>query len=202
MSPLRVAVAVSGEGRSLRNLIELQEKYSYTVCGVISSSSSCKAVDFSRDKHLPLFISDFKLKSEEQRLELWLEEQAVGLIALAGFLKPFPCLKGFKNRMINIHPALLPKFGGKGMYGMHVHRAVHGAKEQMSGATVHFVSESYDEGAIIAQARVLLSAEDSPETIAHRVFDAERRLYPEVLDGLSTGRLPLPNGQVYIVQES
>ena len=110
--------------------------------------------------------------------------QSVDFVVLAGFLwlVPLYMVKKFHNRIVNIHPALLPKYGGKGMYGMNVHRAVHEAKEPESGMTIHFVNEKYDEGGIIFQAKCELNKEDTPETIAKKVLSLEHRHYPETIE--------------------
>ena len=107
---------------------------------------------------------------------------------LAGYLKkiPGPLVAHFPNKIVNIHPALLPKFGGKGMYGMHVHKAVKAAGEKESGLTIHFVNEHYDEGAIIRQERVALFPEDTPEEIANKVLQLEHQYYPEVIEQVLT----------------
>lgn len=116
-----------------------------------------------------------------------LEEHRIELVLLAGYLKLVPpqVVARYRHRMLNIHPALLPKFGGKGMYGMRVHEAVLEAGERESGATVHFVDEEYDRGAILAQARVAVHAGDSPRDLAARVLAVEHRLYPAAVDHLS-----------------
>ena len=204
MSKTRFAIAVSGEGRGLRNLWQQQEQHGYEIAAVISSRADCGGAGFARDHDLPLYVADFNQATSldgSRDLANWLQRQSIDWIALAGFLKPFPCLEPYKNKMINVHPALLPRFAGKGMYGMHVHRAVATAKETISGATIHFVNERYDEGAIIAQIRVVLPVEAEALTIAQTVFAAECRLYPDVLDGLSTGRLPLAGGAIYLAKE-
>ena len=113
-----------------------------------------------------------------------LEEHGVELILLAGYLKLVPrmVVERYAGRMLNIHPALLPKFGGKGMYGMRVHRAVLEAGEEESGATVHLVDEEYDRGHIVAQRRVPVLDGDTAEALAARVLAVEHRLYPEAVD--------------------
>jgi formyltetrahydrofolate-dependent phosphoribosylglycinamide formyltransferase len=122
-----------------------------------------------------------------------LERQHIGLIALAGYLRLVPpsVIHAFSGRMLNIHPALLPAFGGSGMYGMRVHEAVLAAGCRVSGATVHHVDERYDEGRIIAQWPVPVLPDDTAETLAARVLRVEHRLYPAVVDALvrANGRL-------------
>lgn len=199
-SPSRVVVAISGSGRSLENFLTKQAEFkSFKICGVISSSSRCRGVEITRAHGLPLLIERFATpldKKTEEGIYLFLKSLGAEWVALAGFLKPFPVRKEWERRILNIHPALLPKYGGKGMYGMHVHEAVTKDREQQSGATVHFVNDHYDEGDIIAQAFVRVEPQDRPETLAARVFRAECDLYPRVLDGLIDGSLPLPNREI------
>jgi phosphoribosylglycinamide formyltransferase-1 len=204
-TPIPIAVAVSGGGRTLKNLWQQQFGKAYRIAAVISSRPDCLANAFATEKGLPIFIGAFSTQADPNLLgplTAFLQQHRVGLIALAGFLRPFPVLPGFEKRIVNIHPALLPRFGGKGMYGMHVHEAVLKAGEQHSGASVHYVSEHYDEGTIIAQCQVAIDDLSDPESIAARVFGAECRLYPEVLDKLCCGQLPRADQSIYIMKES
>lgn len=187
-----IAVAISGQGRSLANLLKEQARSSYFVAGVISSSIHCAGNQIAEDVGLPLFIGNFSQHSCRNELALWLADHQINWVALAGFLKIFPILDGFRDRVVNIHPALLPKYGGPGMYGLRVHQAVYSAGDKQSGATIHFVSAKYDEGPPIA--RIYVDIEGlTAEEIAERVFNAECQLYPKVLDGLIHGTLPLKN---------
>ena len=194
--PLKIAVAVSGGGRSLRNLLEQQSDRAYRVSAVIASRADCQAVQLAKQAELPIWIDNFSIPRDpeaDNQLQSWLNEHKVKLIALAGFLKPFPILKAFSEQIINIHPALLPQYGGHGMYGIKVHQAVWKAQEPLSGATVHYVNNEYDKGRIIAQVRVQIEGIESPEAIAERVFANECKLYPEVIHQLALGTLPLPH---------
>lgn len=203
----RIAVAVSGGGRSLENLVRKQQDHRYIVAGVISSRKDCKAVEFAQTQGLALFTADFSnavsntgsntlANKVETDLFQWLETQNISLIALAGFLKKFPLRNSWNNRIINIHPALLPNYGGKGMYGDRVHKAVIAAKEKTSGATIHFVTEDYDDGNILARVKVSLDETENDKSLAEKVFEAECKLYPMAIDSLITGEIPLPNGSV------
>ena len=122
-----------------------------------------------------------------------IQEKNATLICLAGYLlKVEPCLtRGWPNRILNIHPALLPKFGGKGMYGRFVHEAVLAAKETESGCTVHLVNDIYDEGAVIAQAKVPVMPDDTPDTLAERIHPAEHKLYVQVVRDVCAGKIDL-----------
>lgn len=129
-----------------------------------------------------------------------LERRDVDFIALAGFMKmvPVAMTQRYQGRIVNIHPALLPLFGGKGMYGMNVHRAVVEAGQTESGATVHLVDEDYDTGPIIAQESVPVYPTDTPEDVAARVLSVEHRLYPAVIKAFAEGRVQLDGRQVTI----
>ena len=123
-----------------------------------------------------------------------LKSAGVELVVLAGYMKKIgpQVLSGYRNRILNIHPALLPKFGGQGMFGMNVHRAVLEAGESESGATVHLIDAIYDEGPILAQARVPVLPGDTPETLQGRVLETEHQLYPATLAKIAKGQLRLP----------
>jgi phosphoribosylglycinamide formyltransferase-1 len=137
-----------------------------------------------------------------------LEKHSVDIVLLAGYLKLVPpeVVSRYRGRILNIHPALLPSFGGHGMYGMNVHRAVLEAGVPESGATVHFVDEEYDRGATLAQRRVPVLPGDTPEALAARVLEVEHRLYPEAVDNLcaalSAGVTPVPVSDARAVLDS
>ena len=135
------------------------------------------------EKGIPTLVLARKVFRQTDQLLEVLAEHRVTFIALAGFLWLVPpyLVQAFPGRIVNIHPALLPKFGGKGMYGMNVHRAVKAAGEQESGPTIHFVNEHYDEGAIIFQAKTKIDPEDSAEEIAAKVLRLEHEHYPRVI---------------------
>ena len=185
MTANRVAIALSGAGRSLRNFLNLEKNFAYEVAAVISSNERCKGVSIAKEHNLPVFIGDFSGdKNLPNNLENWLKKNNIDWIALAGFLKPFPVISAYRNKIINIHPALLPKYGGKGMHGIHVHRAVKQAGDKVSGATVHFVNENYDEGEIIEQTEIDIAHCSTAELIADHVFSVECILYPKTLHQL------------------
>lgn len=190
---MRIAVGVSGAGRSLQNLIEQQNNYPYSVEMIFSSSPKAGANNLAERLHLPLLVLDFSHGHESRAREAVydaLEAHKIDLVVLAGFLKLFPVKDSWNQRIVNIHPALLPKFGGRGMYGYNVHDAVLKTGETSSGATVHFVNSKYDEGSLIAQIKVPVMAQDTPESLGQRVFAAECRLLPAAVGGLADGSLP------------
>jgi len=203
-SKMRVAVCVSGGGRSLSNLIRRQREMPFEIGLVVSSGLEIGANKITLDAGLPLIVLDFAAKNQRTAKETLYKEMnryKIDLVLLAGFLKLFPVDPAWTGKIINIHPALLPKFGGKGMYGANVHNAVIAAGERVSGATVHFVNEQYDEGETIAQALVDVRPGDAPEALADRVFEAECNLLPWVLGQMASGALPHKN-KVAILSES
>lgn len=190
---IKIAVGVSGSGRSLLNLIENQRSGNFSVSLVFSSTPTAGANKIADRFGIPLRVFDFSISHREQtKAELYgaLEGQGIDLVVLAGFLKLLPLDRNWQNKIINIHPALLPKFGGKGMHGLRVHEAVVSSGELTTGATVHFVNEKYDEGQILAQVKVPIALEDSPEVVGQKVFHAECRLLPAVIEAIAGGRLP------------
>lgn len=186
-----VAVALSGGGRTLENLIQASRSDAsrFYVAAVVSSNPKSRGIEIAQAEKIPVLnfpfptipVNDAKLFAP---LFNFLDPIAPSLILLAGFLKPFPIRSEWRNMIINIHPALLPKYGGKGMYGMHVHRKVFANQDIESGATVHLVTEEYDEGNILGQVCVSTRGLKSPEEIAARVFSAECDLYPKVVNAL------------------
>lgn len=204
-SKIKVAVAISGGGRTLLNLLRSSESDNshYEVVGVVSSSDDCAGNRFAKEYNIPILVAEFtrkKASATSEALSKFLRETNADWVALGGFLKPFPLDHHLRDRVINIHPALLPNYGGKGMYGMNVHRSVFDNKDQKSGATIHFVNEKYDEGRIIAQVEVEVESSESPEEVAASVFEAECDLYPRVLNGLAKGKLPMENRDVFQYQ--
>lgn len=153
---------------------------------IVSPKDDTPAVVWARERGLNVRIVP---PGDDEGPRLLEAMDRIELLCLAGFLRLLPneVLSKFKQRILNIHPALLPKFGGKGMYGMHVHEAVLAAGDAESGCTVHQVTERYDEGEIVVQLRCPIEAGDTPETLAARVLDLEHRAYPmairKVLDG-------------------
>lgn len=187
-----IAVFASGAGTTLEAIIykSLEITSTFRVALVVSNNSQCGAMDFADMFFIPkAHISNavFPAIGEyESALLSVLRQYDIRFIALAGFMKKMPSavIRTFSQCMVNVHPALLPKFGGEGMYGMNVHTAVRLAGEQESGTTIHYVADEYDTGAIIAQERVLLSADMAAEDIAKAVQTVERRLYPQTIDTL------------------
>jgi phosphoribosylglycinamide formyltransferase-1 len=191
--PMHVAVAVSGRGSNLEALLRvLGPDTPVRVVLVLSSRPDAPALEHALAKRIPSVVLQDPADSAEW-LEA-LERHAVDLVVLAGYVKlvPSDVIARYRGRIINIHPALLPSFGGRGMYGRRVHEAVLASGARESGATVHLVDEVYDRGAILGQARVPVLPGDDPERLAARVLEAEHRLLPAaVLAAAAAGR-PVP----------
>ncbi|HSW55667.1 MAG TPA: phosphoribosylglycinamide formyltransferase [Ignavibacteriaceae bacterium] len=199
---LTVAVFVSGRGSNLRAILDSPAlKNLIQVKAVVGDKLYCPAFDIAKNFSIPIYSVGKKegLISFDD-LEIILKDFKVDLIALAGFLKLIPVnfVRAFRNRIINIHPALLPSFGGTGMYGSNVHRAVFESSSQVSGASVHFVDESYDTGRIIAQRCVDISDVKSPEEIAERVLNIEHQLLPYVIEKIALGKVFVENNRVRV----
>jgi formyltetrahydrofolate-dependent phosphoribosylglycinamide formyltransferase len=162
----------------------------------MSNNSDSGALEIARKNNIPAFhLSERKFHKEsfEESLLDLLNQFNPDLIVLAGYMKLIPekVIKKFSNKIINIHPALLPKFGGQGMYGMNVHKAVFEAGEKKSGVTIHIVNEEYDRGKIIFQKEVDISECKSPEEIANRILQVEHQVYPEVIQKIIDGKIRL-----------
>jgi len=178
--PVRVAVLVSGGGTNLQALLDaLHDSPIARVARVISNRPDAGALERARRAGVPTTV----LRDANDPAELQSALAGAQLVVLAGYLKLVhsSVVARFRGRMINIHPALLPAFGGPGMYGHRVHEAVLASGAKESGATVHFVDEAFDRGAIIAQEKVPVQKGDTAETLAARVLEAEHRLLPRVV---------------------
>lgn len=182
---LNIAIFASGSGSNARRIMEhFQHSTVARVALLISNKRNAGALSIAQEFQIPTQVIDRQSFYETETLLGILRAEKVGIIALAGFLWLIPdyLVLEFPRRILNIHPALLPKFGGKGMYGHHVHEAVKAAGERESGMTIHFVNERYDEGDVVFQARCKIAPEDSPEQIAQKVLELEHQYYPKVLE--------------------
>ena len=171
---------VSGGGTNLQALLDaFHDSPIVQIARVISSRSDAGALDRARRANVPAVV----LRNASDAAELLAALHEIEIVVLAGYLKLVPAavVRQFRGRIINIHPALLPDFGGPGMYGHHVHEAVLASGARESGATVHFVDEEFDRGEIIGQERVPVLPGDTPDTLAARVLEAEHRLLPRVV---------------------
>lgn len=176
----RLALFVSGGGRTALNIVdEIDSGKIAAEIAVVVASRQCAGVERCRDRGLHVIIE--KGVIQEDRLAQILGMHRVDLVCLAGYLKLLPIHDGWQGRVLNIHPSLLPKFGGPGMYGELVHSAVLKAGEQKSGCTVHICDGEFDRGPIVLQRSCEVVRGDTPETLAARVFQAECEAYPEAI---------------------
>ncbi len=179
-TPARLAVLISGGGRTLLNLRReiLAGRLDAAIVLVIASSE-CAGAARAREADLNVRVIPGRIPGAT--LDELLREHGVDLVCLAGYLKLLTVPPGYERRVLNIHPALLPKFGGPGMYGHHVHEAVLKGGETESGCTVHFCDARYDTGAIVLQRTCPVFKNDTPDTLAARVFEQECLAYPEAI---------------------
>ena len=191
----QVAVFISGGGTGLQAFIDAAQAGTLKAESARVVSSKAKALGVERAKTAGIDSFVFKLSQYESTeaaalaLVDQLDAHGIEYIALAGYLKLLPpvVVSSYRGRIVNIHPALLPKFGGEGMYGHHVHEAVVASGEKESGCTVHLVDEIYDHGRVLEQARVPVLPDDTADSLAARVLKEEHKLYPAVLNRLIRG---------------
>lgn len=180
-------IFASGNGSNAENIIKyFQDKGTAAVVAVFSNNRSAKVLRRAHDLDVKALHFDREaIYGTDDVLNL-LKDMNPDLIVLAGFLWIFPdkILQKFPNKVINIHPALLPKYGGKGMYGMNVHKAIHEKKEVETGISIHYVNEKYDEGEMIFQATTPIEPEDTVEDIANKIHQLEQEHFPKVIEQL------------------
>ena len=207
--PLSLAVFVGTRGRG-SNLFALHEameqgRLAAKIVAVVGTRGDAPALERARDAGLPVLIVDPKSLGDDYESALLsaLKDAGADTIALAGFLRRVPSriIQAYHSRIVNIHPSLLPLFGGVGMYGEHVHRAAIEYGVKVSGCTVHFVDEAYDTGPIITQRTVPVLEGDTAETLAARILPLEHALFAESLQLLAQGRLHL-DGRIVRISET
>lgn len=198
--PIRLAVLMSGGGTTLQNLIDriADGRLAARIVGVVSSRADAGGVERARRAGLPVTVAD--RRRPEQVWEA-ARNSKPDLVCLAGWLHLLPIPEDFRHRVLNIHPALLPAFGGKGMYGRHVHEAVLAYGARVSGCTVHFADDTYDTGPILVQKCVPVLESDDAESLAARVFEAECEAYPEAIRIIAEGRVRI-DGRRAVIAES
>ncbi|MEW4922258.1 phosphoribosylglycinamide formyltransferase [Algibacter sp. 2305UL17-15] len=183
----RIVIFASGSGTNAENLIEFfHNSDNASVIQVLSNNPHAKVLDRAKKlKVSALSFNRIAFSKTDDVLNI-LKASKPDLIVLAGFLWKFPefILNAFPNKVINVHPALLPNYGGKGMYGMHVHEAVVANKEIETGITIHYVNEHYDEGAIIFQTKCDVKPDDSAEDVAAKIHELEMEYFPKVVDNV------------------
>jgi formyltetrahydrofolate-dependent phosphoribosylglycinamide formyltransferase len=203
---LRLAVLLSGGGRSLQYLHEAADSGAIPARIVRVVSSRPDAYGVARARNLgyePVVVERKGISQAEfdRRMTETVRRARVDLVCMAGFLAFWQIPPAFENRVMNIHPALLPDFGGKGFHGHHVHEAVLAAGRTVSGCTVHFADNEYDHGPIILHRTVPVKAEDTADTLAARVFEQEKEAYPEAIRLFAAGRLLVVGDRVEIAPE-
>lgn len=180
----RIVIFASGSGSNAENIIKyFNSTKTAIVTHVLSNNQHAKVFDRCEKLNIDASLFDRESFSKDDTVLNFLLAEA-DIIVLAGFLWRIPSkiVDAFPNKIINIHPALLPKYGGKGMYGMNVHNAVKENNETETGITIHYVNENYDEGAIIFQAKTPISSEDTPKTIAQKVHELEYEHFPKIIE--------------------
>jgi phosphoribosylglycinamide formyltransferase 1 len=207
---LKIAVLISGSGRTLKNFIDLAAEgdLPIDIRLVVSSSAKASGIQHAEAAGIPAVVvkrSDFPHGSTGDQSygdAIFDACRAAGVdyVVMAGFLKLAPVPDDFAGRVVNIHPALIPSFCGAGMYGHYVHQAAIDAGVKVTGLTVHFVDNVYDHGPIIWQQPVPVFPDDTADTLAARVFEAEKEAYPHVLKLLAAGRVTIENGRVKIAK--
>jgi phosphoribosylglycinamide formyltransferase-1 len=188
---IHIAVFASGSGTNCENLIQyFNNSRNIRVSAVVTNNPNAGVIAKANTMGVSCYINRFRTPDDFNTMYLLLEHHKISWIILAGFLKLIPehLVKKFPDRIINLHPALLPKFGGKGMYGMNVHKAVIDANEKISGISVHLVNEQYDAGQIVAQFKCNVFPDDTPETLAMRVHELEYRHFPVVVEKIITDK--------------
>lgn len=206
MKKLNLVVMASGGGTNLQAIIDSIEagKLDAQIKAVISNNSKAGALERARNHNIPdihLSHKQFATPEEfDQRLLSVLKEKETDLIVLAGYMKMISptVIREYRNRIINIHPALLPSFGGKGMYGIHVHEAVIELGVKVTGVTVHTVDEVYDHGPILYQKCVPVLADDTPESLQQRVLPHEHEAYSKVIQLFAQGKIEIRDNKAII----
>lgn len=201
---LRLAVLLSGSGTTLQNILDRidRNELDAEVCCAISSRRDAYGLERAEKHGVPTAVFVRKEFPDQASFSaaVWAEvrKHEVRLVAFAGYMVQLDIPADFANRIMNVHPALIPAFCGKGMYGHHVHEAVRAYGAKISGATVHFVDAEYDHGPIILQESVPVLDDDTPDTLAERVQAKERELYPRAIQLFADGRLRVEGRRVRI----
>ena len=200
-SSTRIVALMSGGGRTVLNLHQaiMRDKLPAEIVHVIASRENLSGIQRVEEIGLPVSIPD--PGNYDHDLEQLINLQKPDLICLCGYLKKVQLVPAWAGKMINIHPALLPAHGGKGMYGRHVHQAVLDAGDEVSGCTVHFVDDLYDHGPMLLQRSCPVEPRDTPDTLAARVFEQECKALPEAVSLMAAGRIRITDHQVEILPD-
>ncbi len=190
--PSRIAIFASGNGSNAENIVRyFREKENVTVGLILSNNTNAFVLKRASKLGVESYLMKKEDFSEPIRLSRFLKEKKIDLIVLAGYMRLIPkeLVLAFPKGILNIHPALLPQYGGKGMYGDFVHQAVSEAGEIETGISIHYVNEAYDEGDIIFQKKVSIQSGENPESIAHQVHALEYAYYPRIIEKVLLGEL-------------
>jgi len=204
---LKIGVLLSGEGTSLENLAECIDGGGVPaeIVVVVASKSGSGGLERARRRGIPAVAVPRTQHPDvgafNDALHAILEEHGADFVALLGFLSPFETRGRFDARTINVHPALIPAFSGKGFYGQHVHEAVLEAGVKLTGATIHFAGDDYDEGPILLQAAISVEEHDTVDSLAARVQALERDLLPEAIRLIAAGRVRIEAGRARILPD-
>ncbi len=209
MSGLKIAVFISGGGTNLQALMDYitENQLPMAISLIISNKSNAYGLVRGKQQGIKTAVFDKEAYPDRSAARLkvlqLLEEEGIGLIVLAGYLEMIPeeLVRRYRNRIINIHPSLIPAFSGKGFYGERVHAAAYSRGVKLTGATVHFVNEETDGGPIILQEAVAVDIEDTPKTIQEKVLKLEHRLLPMAVRLFAEGRLKVTDNRVEILSE-
>lgn len=198
-NPIRLVVLISGGGTTLQNLIDriASGRLTAQIAGVVSSRAEVFGVERARRAGVPVVVVP---RARPDVIWTAVRSFDPDLVCMAGWLHLLPIAADFRQRVLNIHPALLPAFGGRGMYGRHVHEAVLNYGAKVSGCTVHFADDTYDTGPILVQKCVPVLSSDDPDTLAARVFQAECEAYPEAIELMAAGRVSVQGRRVVIAE--
>ena len=202
---IRIAFLLSGSGTTLTNLFEHIDRGDVPgrVVLVLSDRPGAQGLERARKRDVPTAVVDRKAYHDQPAFDAAVEAAlrpfAPDLVVMGGFLRLWRVPTDLKGRVLNVHPSLLPSFGGRGYYGERVHQAVLASGAKVTGCTVHFVDDEYDHGPIVAQAAVVVEDADTPEALAHRVQDAERRLFPACIRLFAEGRLRIDGRRVRVL---
>ncbi len=203
--PPRLGVLFSGGGRTVENLARniVEGSIQAEIAVAISSHAGAGGIQRAEKFGIQTEVLDYREHGSElsARINDILKEQRVDWVLLAGFIRYYEVPGDYRNKVLNIHPSLLPDFGGKGFYGMKVHQAVIEAGADLSGCTVHLVNDEYDEGPIIVQRAIAVEPGETPESLAERVFEQECLAYPEAIRICLSGRMRIEGNRVLVAAE-
>lgn len=184
---VRIAVFASGAGSNFNELLKyFSKKSNLSIDLLVCNKPEAKAIEIAKNNNIKVVLVNREKWKQIDELMRTLKDEKIDFIVLAGFLWKIPAslIDAFPNKIVNLHPSLLPKYGGKGMHGIHVHESVIAAGEKESGITIHYVNEAYDDGTIIFQTTCPISPSDTPETLAQKIHRLEHRHFPEQVEAV------------------